>query len=580
MLSVLFAGLTFTLLQPLLDLLFYDKGVLASSPEFHFSVIWLKKVVMYHAQELSHTHSKSTALLFVAIVIVVANLISNAFKFISNIFMAKLRTSVVRDFRRDIFYKLTNLHVGFIENNRKGDLITRVTGDVNEVESSVVITFEAVFRDPITIIFFLMLMFSQSWQLTLFMFALMPFTAFFISSITKKLKRDAHNSQGYFSRIMSLVDETLQGIRIIKAFNAENYTREAFNKMNNSYTKLNRKQYYRRNLAPAISETSGVITVGIILWYGGNLVFEGSMQAAGFIAYIALVSQIIRPAKSFSQSFSNISKGIASAERVFTLMDTPIEVGDGVDSVNVENFTNRIEFRDVNFSYGTEQVLKNINLYFEKGKTYALVGPSGSGKSTLAELLLRFYDVTEGSISLDGKDIKNIKTESLRRLMAVVTQDPILFNDTISSNIAFGLNGVSFREIEDAAKAANAHEFIIENPEGYNYVTGDRGGLLSGGQRQRISIARAILKNPQILVLDEATSALDTSSEKNVQEALQTLMKNRTSIVIAHRLSTIQDADMIIVLDKGNIVEKGTHLELINRKGLYFSLYQLQQLES
>ncbi|MGZ5282908.1 MAG: ABC transporter ATP-binding protein, partial [Bacteroidia bacterium] len=494
--------------------------------------------------------------------------------------LGTIRTKVVEDLRESVFAKLLGHQVSYVENERRGDLMSRVTSDVTEVEHSVVITFESIIRDPFNIVYVLTLMVMESWQLTLFIFIVLPLSGLIISKITKSLKKDATETQHTFGQIMSTVDETIGGVRVIKAFRAESYIKSIFDKFNQKYSALTRLQWHKKALVPIFSESAMVAVLGMTMWYGGNLIYAGEMEASIFIAYIGYFFLLSRPAKGISQAFGNIYKGIASGERLFNLMDAPQTIVDAPDAKPVKHFSEGIYMRNVWFAYGKEPVLKNINLNIEKGKTYALVGPSGSGKSTLAELLLRFYDPTQGEILLDGQDLRTLKMNDVRNLMAVVTQEPILFNDTIYNNIAFGLPHVTETDVIEAAQAANAHNFIMETENGYQTFVGDRGGLLSGGQRQRISIARALLKNPAILILDEATSALDTSSEKIVQEALNKLMENRTSVVIAHRLSTIQNADEIIVLERGEVIEQGSHSELIARNGLYRSLYYSQQYEA
>jgi ATP-binding cassette, subfamily B, bacterial MsbA len=580
LLAVLFAGATLAMLQPLLDMLFYKEVVAKTGAETGLFLDNFKNWVGTQTRTIQTTYGQSRALLYVTLFIALLNLGGNVFRFLSSYVLGTIRTKLIERLRENVFSKMVGLHIGYIEGERKGDIMTKVTSDVAEVENSVVVTFESVIRDPLTIIVFLGIMLYQSWELTLFIFAVLPVTAIIIGLISKSLQRDARSTQQVFGRIMSVVDETISGIRIIKAFHAEGFTRKVFARFNSAYSRLSRKQWHKRALVPAFSETTSVITIALIMWYGGNLVYKGSMQASEFIAYIALFSQLIKPAKSFSQSFGNIYKGIASGERIFEIIDTPPEVTDNPKAQEVSDFKRAIEVKSLHFAYSNRiPVLQDINLTVEKGKVYAVVGPSGSGKSTLAELLLRFYDPTGGAIYLDGRDLREIKIQSLRNLTAVVTQEPILFNDTVHNNIAFGMEGVNQDDVVNAATAANAHDFIIEMEHGYETNIGDHGGLLSGGQRQRLSIARALLKNPQILILDEATSALDTASEKVVQDALYRLMQNRTSVVIAHRLSTIQDADEIIVMEKGRIAERGTHTELINRDGLYTNLCRLQQLE-
>lgn len=581
LLYVVFSGLAFYMIQPMLQLLFHPPVALpAAVPHFGFSINGLRAWVEYEGTWVSTHVSRSTALLYVTLFIVGLNLAGNIFKFLSSRTMGTIRTRVVEDMREDAYSKLIKLPVKYLENERKGDIIGRITSDMIEVEHSVVVTFESIIRDPFNIIYILYLMIMESWRLTLFIFIVLPLSATLISRITKTLKRDAKDTQHLLGRILSIVDETIGGIRIIKAFNAESYIKKVFDKLNQSHSRITRIQWHKKALVPIFSESAMVLVVGLTLWYGGNLVFSGHMKDSAFITYISMFYLVSRPAKSLSQAFGNIYKGLASGERIFGLMDTPLDITESAAPTPVKEFNHQIEIRDVSFAYVKEPVLKHIELNIEKGKIYALVGPSGSGKSTLAELLLRFYDPTEGSILIDGVNLKDMATADLRALTAVVTQEAILFNDTIYNNIAFGMPHVTEQQVLEAAKAANAHNFIMETEQGYQTNIGDRGGLLSGGQRQRLSIARAILKNPPILILDEATSALDTSSEKIVQDALYTLMAHRTSIVIAHRLSTIQDADEIIVLDKGVIAERGSHQQLIASNGLYKSLYQLQQLET
>lgn len=582
LLAVIFAGLTFYMFPPMLELLFNPGKKLgsATAPEFTFSLQYLRSWVEYKATYISETQGKASALLMVTLIVVGLNLLGNIFKFFSAYNLGTIRTKVVEDLRESVFARLVGHQVSYVENERRGDLMSRVTSDVVEVEQSVVITFESIIRDPFNIVYVLTLMVMESWQLTLFIFIVLPLSGFIISKITKSLKKDATQTQHTFGQIMSVVDETVGGVRVIKAFRAEGYIKSVFDKFNRRYSELTRLQWHKKALVPIFSESAMVAVLGMTMWYGGNLIYAGEMEASIFIAYIGYFFLLSRPAKGISQAFGNIFKGIASGERIFSLMDAPVTIKDALDAKEVKHFSSNIHMENVWFAYGKEPVLKNINIKIEKGKTYALVGPSGSGKSTLAELLLRFYDPTNGRILMDGEDLRNLKTNDLRNLMAVVTQEPILFNDSIYNNIAFGIDNITESDVIDAAKAANAHNFITETENGYQTSVGDRGGLLSGGQRQRISIARALLKNPAILILDEATSALDTSSEKIVQDALYKLMENRTSVVIAHRLSTIQDADEIIVLDKGEVIEQGSHAQLIAGNGLYRSLYFSQQYEA
>jgi len=583
LLSVLFSTMALYMLIPVLNCLFYPEQqaeALKHIPVFAWdsALSFLTKWVQYHAADLTLHQSKSVALLYVTAFVVGLNLAGNVFKFLSSRYLGTIRTRVVEHLRKAVYDKLIYQEVGFLENQRKGDIVSRVTSDVSEVENSVVVTFESVIRDPFSVLWAFGIMVSLSWQLTVFILIVLPVSATLIGRISKALKQNANETQNIYGRIMSIVDETISGIRIIKAFNAETYTRKIFDGFNQRYSRLTRIQWHKKALVPIFSESAMVAVVGVTLWYGGNRVYDGQLSAGAFIVYLSMFFLLIAPLKSLSQAFGNINKGLASGERIFSLMDAPVIIKDSEDSVEVNTFNISLQIKGLSFSYLNDPVLNDINLDIEKGKIYALVGPSGGGKSTLAELMLRFYDPTKGQVLLDGIDMRHIKLESLRKLTAVVTQEAILFNDTIYNNIAFGMPGITMKEVEEAAHAANAHDFIMETENGYETNIGDRGGLLSGGQRQRLSIARAILKNPAILILDEATSALDTSSEKIVQDALYRLMEHRTSIVIAHRLSTIQDADAIIVMDKGRIVEQGTHQELMGKNGLYASLSQLQQL--
>ncbi|MCP2045596.1 ABC transporter ATP-binding protein [Pontibacter sp. HSC-36F09] len=583
-LGIIFGLLNFTLLIPLLSVLFGTVGaddaaaMVTTKPEFSLSLEYFKDFFNYHFGQVILEKGRQGALLFVCIIIVCSVFLSNLFKYLALRVVGALRAHVVKKIRHATYERVTQLHLGYFSNERKGDLMTRMTVDIQEVENSVVNTMTVVIREPISIIAFFVVLFTMSVKLTLFTLILLPLSGILIAGIAKRLKRAAQQGQESLSFILTIIDETLSGIRVIKAFNAEPYILDKFNQQNDRYAHLQRSIANKRDLASPFSEFMGVTVVAGLLWFGGNLVLtqQSELKAEEFITYIVLFSQVLVPAKAMSAAFSNIQRGLVSGDRILKVIDTKPQVIDKPNAKVLPEFRHEIEFRDVRFGYGDHTVLQDINLRIQKGKTVALVGPSGGGKSTLADLIPRFYDPTAGSILIDGHDIRDYTTESVRDKIGVVTQESILFNDTIFNNIAFNKTDATEEEVIAAAKIANAHEFIVKAPEGYQTLIGDRGSRLSGGQRQRLSIARAILQNPPILILDEATSALDTESEKLVQEALTNLMKNRTSVVIAHRLSTIQYADEIVVLQQGSIVERGTHEELLQHGGLYAKLTQMQ----
>lgn len=578
LLAVITTSFAIALLDPVLSLLFSgsNAGDQLSSNQFNLDIkTYFNDFIAGYLEEGNRVDALGVAIA----TIVTINILGNILRYLSNLMMAYLRTKTLEDLRGYFFQKVNNLQVSYFEGERNGDLMARMTSDIYEVDKSIVVTFRSLIRDPFTILVFMGLMFAFSWKLTLFIFLVLPLSAGVITLITRSLKRDAFRTQDKLSHIMSAVEEFAGGIRVIKAFNGESYIQRIFGHYNSLYSRYARRQFYKQGLIKPFSETMGIITVGLILWFGGRLVFDGVINASGFITYIFYFQRIMQPAKSISSAFGNLNRGIASANRIFRVIDVPVTITEKPGAFPVHHFYDRIQFHSVSFAYTEEWVLKNINLNIRKGEVVALVGPSGSGKTTLAEMLPRFYDPTEGCITLDGYDLKDYQIHPLRSLIGLVTQDPILFNDTIYNNIAFGIKEAKPDDVAEAAKAANAHDFILEADHGYQTQIGDRGVLLSGGQRQRLSIARAILKNPPIMILDEATSALDTSSEKMVQDALQRLMRDRTSLVIAHRLSTIQEADQIVVLDQGEITEQGTHNRLLQQDGLYHSLYRMQQLE-
>jgi subfamily B ATP-binding cassette protein MsbA len=582
-LGVVFGLLNFTLFIPLLNLLFttYPVKEIVEMPVFTFTIDYFKDVFNYYFYTIIKDGGKIAALQYVCLVIFSSVLLSNLFKFLSQRVLTSVRTKVVKNIRETVFNKITESDLRFFYNNRKGDLISTLSNDVHEVENSVVSSLQVIVREPFMLVGFFILLFSMSAKLTLFTLLLLPISFLLIAQITKLLKRDALRSQDLLGYIMGTIEETISGIRIIKAFNGEEYTKKKFDNQNNKYRGLLKSVINKRELASPMSEFLGVSVLTLVFYYGGKLVLEhaGDLTASEFITYIALYSQILIPAKNISTAVTNIQKGLVSGARLLKLIDTKIEITEKENAISLTGFNDKIEFKNVHFSHETFKVLKGIELTISKGKTIALVGPSGGGKSTLADMVPRFYDVSEGHILIDGTNIKDVTIKSLRQLMGTVTQESILFNDSVANNIAFGVENPDMEKIIEAAKIANAHEFISELAEGYHTNIGDRGGKLSGGQRQRLSIARAVFKNPPILILDEATSALDTESEKMVQEALTNLMKNRTTLVIAHRLSTIQHADEIIVLDKGVIAERGTHVNLMNANGLYQRLCEMQAFD-
>ncbi len=519
--------------------------------------------------------------MMISITVVVLFFLKNLFRYLAMFFVSPIRNGVVRDLRNKMYNKILWLPLTYFSDERKGDLISRMTSDVQEIEWSIMQSLEVVFREPITMILFLSTMVIMSPQLSLFVFILLPIAGLLIGQIGKSLRRTSAKSQAKMGVLLATIEETLSGLRIIKAFTAEKFFNEKFSKLNDEYRKLMIRLYRKRDLSAPMSEFLGAVVLVIVMYFGGQLVLgaEQKLEPSVFIAFIAIFSQLIPPAKAFSEAYTNVQRGLSSVDRINKILDGEITITDKENALPVKSFSNSVEYKDVSFAYYKGEsgwALKNINLKIEKGKTIALVGQSGSGKTTLADLLPRFYDTAQGEILIDGKNIKDYKIKDLRGLMGIVSQESVLFNDTIFNNIAFGLNNIKEEDVIAAAKIANAHDFILQMPEGYQTNTGDRGSKMSGGQRQRISIARAILKNPPILILDEATSALDTESERLVQDAIIQLMKNRTTLVIAHRLSTIQHADEIIVMQKSEIIERGKHAELLAKNGVYKRLYDLQ----
>lgn len=588
-LSALLNLLAFSLIMPILRILF---GMDQTTPVYHAldGINWLRpsewSVAIdyivgnfnYYVYQLIQQYGPAHTLLLLCIYLVVMTLIKVGVTYGGIYMLVPIRTGVVKDLRNEFNAKLLRLPISLISEERKGDLLARFSGDVAEIEYSIINLLESLIKNPILIIIYLVALFAISWELTLFVLIVLPIAGYVMGAVGKRLKRDSLEGQTQWGRLMSMVEETLSGLRIIKAFNAERQISDRFTKANEQYRRTISQVYARQGLAHPMSEFLGTTAIAIILWYGGNLIFAGdsSITADAFIYYLVVFYSIINPAKELSRASYSIQKGLASMTRIQTILDYPERITDPAEPLPV-TFERSISYEDVSFRYEEPWVLHNLSLTIPKGQMVALVGASGAGKSTLVDLLPRFYDVTSGRITIDGTDIRQVRASELRELIGYVNQTPILFNDTIRNNITFGMERpVSDEEVRTVAEAANATEFIDQLPEGLEYNIGDGGSKLSGGQRQRLSIARALLKDSPILILDEATSALDNVSEQLVQEAIQRLVSDRTTIVIAHRLSTIMHADLICVMQEGQIVEQGTHAELLERGGLYAQLYQIQ----
>lgn len=585
LLAIIFGLLNFTLLKPLFDVIFEQVAPTelesyARQPEFSFTIEYFMHLFNHYFMKVAAEYGKFGTLVYVCVIIVVSVFLSNLFAYLSGVVLAKVRADVIKRMRMHIFDQVSRMHIGYFSNERKGDLMSKMTNDVQEVENSVVQSLRVVFREPVTIILYFGALFFMSVKLTLFTILIIPISGAIIGGITKRLKRKAVESQESLGRIVNILDETIGGMRVVKAFGARGYVYDKFDEETERYSNINVSMARRNELASPVSQFLGVSVVAGILLYGGSLVLnnESDLSASEFLAYIILFTQVLNPAKEISRAMSTVQRGLASAERIFKVIDTLPAIQNVSNPQKLLAFDRAIAFDGVDFGYGGELVLKKIDFTLEKGKTFALVGPSGGGKSTIADLVPRFYDPVKGTVRLDGKDIKEYMIEDLRGMIGIVTQESILFNDTVFNNIAFGLREVSKEAVMEAAKIANAHEFITQLEKGYQTNIGERGSKLSGGQRQRLSIARAVLKNPPILILDEATSALDSESERLVQEALAKLMANRTTLVIAHRLSTIQHADEILVVQGGQIVERGTHESLIAKEGLYKKLSSMQSV--
>jgi ATP-binding cassette, subfamily B, bacterial MsbA len=580
-LSAVFALGTYTLAMPFLKILFKTVEPTAYPGNFQLSTDYLDSFSKYYLSSFIEKNGQAGALLLVVIIVIGASLFKNGFIFLANNSMAFIRASTVRDLRRKLYHKVLRLPLSFFSDARKGDVMTRISNDVQEIEISVMASLTMMFRDPIYILIFVIFLFASSYELTLFALALLPVSGWLIGRASRTLRSSSLLGQQHLGRLLSIVEETLTGLRIVKGFNAEEKMKAQFAESNERYAKVFKRVTRKAYLASPISEFLATIVVMVLMYVGGNLALQGTgnMSPEKLITFLIVFSQIIQPAKNITTAYFSIQKGMASIDRIDQILDAEEKILEKDDALPVTGFNDSIEFKGSWYAYNSEPVLKDINLKIKKGQTVAIVGKSGAGKSTLADLIPRFMDVDQGSILIDGVDVRDLKIRDLRYLMGIVSQHPILFNTSFKENIAFGVETAEMDKVENAARIANAHDFIMETEQGYESFVGESGNKLSGGQRQRISIARAIMANPPILILDEATSALDTESERLVQDAILNLMKSRTSIVIAHRLSTIQHADVIVVLDEGNIVETGSHAELMNRKnGFYSKLHSFQAI--
>lgn len=581
-LYIVFGLMNFSLLAPLLDVLFNNNlPVTETAPAFSMSADFFKEYFYFILNKYIQSSGKFGVLIYVCAIIFISILLKNLFGFLSQKVLTRMRVNLLRKLREQLFYQYSHQSLSFFHQEKKGDLLSTLSSDVVEIEGSVVNSIQTIFRDPLVILSTFAMLFYISPQLTLFTLLFFPISGFIISNITTKLRKKANESQTLIGVLLNMAEEAIAGIRIIKGFGAENVVSKKFNQSNQALTKTLKSITNKKELASPISEVLGVTVVLVIIVYGGHLILNGNsgITAAAFIAYIAFYFQIIAPAKNIVTAVASLQRGLAAGERVLRIIDSKQPVLEKENAFEKKSFDNDIVFNNVSFAYNNDTVINKISLTIAKGKTIALVGESGAGKSTLSDLIPRFYDVTDGAILIDDINIKDLTLKSLRSQIAIVSQEAILFNDTVLNNIAFGAEVIDKEAAIQAAKIANAHDFIAELENGYDTTIGDRGMRLSGGQRQRLTIARAVYKNAPILILDEATSALDTESERLVQDAIDKMMKNRTSLIIAHRLSTIRHADEIIVMQKGEIAEKGTHEELITNNGIYSKLVRMQELK-
>jgi len=583
LLYALFNSLTFMLIIPILNTMFDDgfsPEYVEKLPPVELNQEYLTTLFNYTYSHLFDTYDRQNVLLLLAAVAIIISFLSNLFRYLGSWTIENMRTRTLQKMRNEMFSRVMDMNVGYFSDQRKGDIISKITSDVGVVQFCITNTLQVSFREPFLIVGYIVMMIAISWELAIFSVLFLPLVALLIGNIVKRLRHPARTNQKRMGEMVSTLDESLSGIKVIKSYNATEYIKQKYYDISADLARLTLSMARRQQLASPMSEFLGITAVGVILVFGGALVSRGALDPGGFIAFVAIFSQITRPVRTFIDQFANINQGIAAGERIFSIIDTKPEIEDKPDARELKGLRDKIEFRHVHFSYdGTREVIDDISFEIRRGQTVALVGPSGGGKSTLSELLPRFYDPTSGEILIDGISLRDYTQDSVRAHMSVVAQDTVLFNDTIEGNIAMGRPSATHEEIVEAAKVANADSFIRECPEGYGTNIGDRGVKLSGGQRQRLSIARAVLKNPDILILDEATSALDTESEKLVQDALNNLLKGRTSVVIAHRLSTIHNADKIIVVDHGRIAEQGTHAELMARNGIYAKLIEMQSFD-